>query len=295
MLPIGNAPDNFFGSDEAGARKPAHRIGRRDLGRDCTGVTVTRLPVVAKGFALDMGGQQPDQGDSHSRHKRGREVALGRLTVAAVVAAALAIAMMAVASADEIVVPRSLERKGGVEFTYRLDSPIAAQRALDIEWTDTAHRIVERKRLLVRPRDGAELRFSLDLRRAVTLENTLTARLLRAGGAGAGSRRATASFFVAPASDPWSDYQIIMWQSQSPHAYEALRKLGVTAGAVLINRATDLYFPDAVTRSRGTICGFMSRTSRPTFTRPITAITRTSRSIGAISISKTAIAATATT
>jgi hypothetical protein len=38
------------------------------------------------------------------------------------------------------------------------------------------------------------------------------------------------------ASDPWSDFQIIMWQPQTPAAWAALKRLGVTAGMVKSNR-----------------------------------------------------------
>ena len=41
---------------------------------------------------------------------------------------------------------------------------------------------------------------------------------------------ATKSFVVSPSDDPWSDFQIIMWQAQTRAGYAALKKLGVTAG-----------------------------------------------------------------
>ena len=40
------------------------------------------------------------------------------------------------------------------------------------------------------------------------------------------------SFIVPPAGDPWSDYQIIMWQGQTLAGYATLKKLGITAEMV---------------------------------------------------------------
>ena len=165
---------------------------------------------------------------------------------AALGAVAVVTVPLAAASADQIAVPQALERKSGVEFTYRLDAPLGSPGQLDIEWTDTAHRMVEHERLPVRASDGTDIRFSLDLRRAVTRENMLTAKLSTSGSGGVSSGPVTASFFVAPETDPWSDYQIIMWQEQSPQAYEALRVLGVTAGIDEVDRATGLYLPDPI-------------------------------------------------
>lgn len=43
------------------------------------------------------------------------------------------------------------------------------------------------------------------------------------------------------AAGGWRDYQIIMWQTETPPAYAALRELGVTVGAVEVDRATGLF------------------------------------------------------
>src|SRR5439155_5648542 len=42
----------------------------------------------------------------------------------------------------------------------------------------------------------------------------------------------TVSFVVSPSDSPWSDYQIIMWQEQTRAGYDALKRLGITAGMV---------------------------------------------------------------
>ena len=50
------------------------------------------------------------------------------------------------------------------------------------------------------------------------------------GGADEPEHDAHLTFTVAPAGDPWRDYQIVMWQQKTAQQYAALKKLGVTAG-----------------------------------------------------------------
>jgi hypothetical protein len=52
------------------------------------------------------------------------------------------------------------------------------------------------------------------------------------GGKSHRENDADRSFIVSPADRPWSDFQIIIWQVQTPAGYAALKKLGVTAGMV---------------------------------------------------------------
>ena len=49
---------------------------------------------------------------------------------------------------------------------------------------------------------------------------------------------AAAQLLPARSPDPWSDYQIIMWQQQTKAAYSALEKIGVSAAAVHSESAT---------------------------------------------------------
>ena len=79
--------------------------------------------------------------------------------------------------------------------------------------------------------------FSLDIRRSVAAGNQLVAHLSfdsvdQNGGNRHLENEASTSFIVPPADDPWSDYQIIMWQGQTPAGYATLKKLGITAGMV---------------------------------------------------------------
>ena len=79
--------------------------------------------------------------------------------------------------------------------------------------------------------------FWLDTRRAVTIKNRLAAHLSFAspdGDRNVIQRESdeAATFIATPPDSGWSDYQIIMWQGQTPAGYATLKKLGVTAGMV---------------------------------------------------------------
>src|SRR5690349_4148482 len=137
--------------------------------------------------------------------------------------------------------PKSVERDQPADFAYRFDGALSERGSLDIEWSDVVGRVVERRRIPFDLRDGIEVVFSLDLRRAVTAGNEITAHLSfdgidRSGGTGHRDNEVSASFIVPPTNGPWSDYQIIMWQGQTPAGYVALKKLGITAAMVQVGR-----------------------------------------------------------
>jgi len=141
------------------------------------------------------------------------------------------------AAADELVSPKSLERNQSADFAYRFETGLTGRGFLDIEWSDVVGRMVERRRIPLSLADAPEVVFSLDIRRAVTAGNQLAAHLSFDGVDQNGGNRhleneASTSFIVPPAADPWSDYQIIMWQGQTPAGYATLKKLGITAGMV---------------------------------------------------------------
>src|SRR5579863_9977866 len=121
------------------------------------------------------------------------------------------------ACADRLVFPKSYAPNGSIDVVYQLDRPASGRGALDIEWTDAARRIVERRHIPVVLSGGSQLAFPLDLDRAVTAENKLVAHLSLDHGTIAGE--ADALFIVPPAGDAWSDYQIIMWQPQTSAGY----------------------------------------------------------------------------
>jgi hypothetical protein len=55
-------------------------------------------------------------------------------------------------------------------------------------------------------------------------------------GTGKGENDAGASFFVAPPALPWSDFQIIMWQTHTASQDARLKALGISAGMVHADR-----------------------------------------------------------
>lgn len=141
------------------------------------------------------------------------------------------------ARADRLVFPNSFGSEGSIEVLYRLDRPAAGRGTLDIEWTDVLGRVVAQLHIPVTLAGGSQIRFPLDLDRAVTAENRLLARLSLDHGKTTG--KADASFIVPPKGDPWSDFRIIMWQPQTPAGWAALKRLGITAGTVLSNREAE--------------------------------------------------------
>ena len=134
--------------------------------------------------------------------------------------------------ADEIVFPaRTLERSGTVEVVYRLDRPATGQGTLALDWTDAYGRLVDRRELPVALDHGTDLRFALDLGRAVATANRLHTRLSFTDVDGDARETETEAVFFTPSTDRfWRDYQVIMWQPHEAEGYAALRDLGVSAG-----------------------------------------------------------------
>src|SRR5262252_442873 len=142
------------------------------------------------------------------------------------------------APAGEIVLPApAVERDGRIPVTYRAEAGSMSRGTLSVTWTDVYERVIEKLTIPVDLRSGPEVPFSLDLRRAVAMRNRLTARLSLAGdpksGRGPHEEQAEAWFIARPPQPAWWDYQIIMWQAQTAEQYATLKKLGVTAGAVV--------------------------------------------------------------
>ena len=130
-----------------------------------------------------------------------------------------------------------------------IDKPATGHGFLDIEWTDADRRVVERRRIPLTLAGGSEVAFSLDIRRAVTMKNSIVAHLSfdEIGPGGAIVHRendAAASFVASPPGRGWSDYQIIMWQLQTPAAYAALKRLGVSAGMLPMDHERHVYIDD---------------------------------------------------
>jgi hypothetical protein len=154
-----------------------------------------------------------------------------------VLLSALAVLVGGAAAADELVLPKSMERNQPADFAYRFDKSLTGRGSLDIEWSDVVGRLVERRRIPVDLSEVPEVVFALDLKRAAAMGNQLVAHLTLDGVEEHGGNRyleneVSTSFIVPSADHPWSDYQIIMWQGQTPAGYATLKKLGVTAGMV---------------------------------------------------------------
>jgi hypothetical protein len=97
--------------------------------------------------------------------------------------------------------------------------------------------VVERRRIPLDLTGAIEAIFSLDLQRAVTVKNKLAVHVSFAepdhlGNTVHRERDEIASFIISPADSGWLEYQIIMWQRQTPAGYAALKRLGITAGMV---------------------------------------------------------------
>jgi hypothetical protein len=141
------------------------------------------------------------------------------------------------APADELVLPQTIERNVAITAAYRFSRPATGHGFLDIEWTDTTGRLVERRRIALELAGASEATFPLDLRRAVAIGNTLSAHLSfdqteKGGAAAHRDQDQTATFIVPPPDHPWRDYQIVMWQPQSAAGYAGLKRLGITGGMV---------------------------------------------------------------
>jgi hypothetical protein len=144
----------------------------------------------------------------------------------------------ATAAADELVLPQAVERNQSVEVVYRFDKPVTGHGFLDVEWNDAVGRVVEQRRVPLDLSEAAEVALPLDVRRAVTMKNRLTTHLSIEAVDQLGNRfhrdiDEAGLFIASPSDQPWSDYQIIMWQQQTRAGYAALKPLGVTAGMVL--------------------------------------------------------------
>ena len=136
------------------------------------------------------------------------------------------------ARADTLMVPPVLERTGTVVVSWRLDAPAPAPGRLELRWTDSAGRLVERHDIPV-PAGAPLVTARLDLRRAVTMQNSLQGCLVLPGE----TREADSSFVARPPLRGWTDYEAIIWQPGTEARAAGLRALGFTAGQVIADRA----------------------------------------------------------
>ena len=157
----------------------------------------------------------------------------------------LAVACCGVAEptlADELRVPAHiLNRQGQVIAVYHLDKPATGTARLEIEWTDSENRVVERRALEIALRTERDVKITLDPERAIAMLNSLRVRISIEGktpGGGTEHRQGDehATFTVVPAAHGWSDYEIIMWHERTVEQLAVLKRLGISAGKVNGNR-----------------------------------------------------------
>lgn len=154
------------------------------------------------------------------------------------VAAVLLLTTASPAAADALRLPApALERTGPAPVEYVLDRPATGTATVTLDWTDSYGRVVEHRVIRRVLTDTATIGFSIDLRRAVAMQNRLRAScsIAEPGASGEHSHyegAATVNFIARPEARGWRDYQIIMWQPQTPARLAGLARLGVTAGRV---------------------------------------------------------------
>lgn len=141
-----------------------------------------------------------------------------------------------VAAADTLILPASvMDRTAVANVTYRLDHQITGSGHASIRWTDSLGRVVDDRTLPVELIDERDFSFSIDLRRAVAMKNTLHVHLSFDGKdmkqrAEHKDEDVEVSFVARPPDKQWRDYVIIMWQQYKKDLIPGLEKLGINAG-----------------------------------------------------------------
>ena len=195
----------------------------------------------------------------------------------------LAMAASSAWSADIVLPVAPLERDGPVPAIYRTNQLATGKGELSVRWTDVYGRVVEDRRIPVELIDENEIGFTLDLRRAVSMRNELTAHLHfegpnKKGAAGPARRGREARIHRQPARP-----QLV----GLPHHHVAAPYSGAggrTEGARNQRRPMGRAQPDAARISCfATTCAGTPRTSPPISIPSITATSRTGRSTGSSS------------
>ena len=139
------------------------------------------------------------------------------------------------ASAAELVVPPVVERDHPITVIYRTSPQAIGKGTLALRWTDRLGRVVEERTIPVVLIDETEVRFLLDVRRAVAMENELVAHfsfedVKRKGAPDKREEDARSAFIARPPGRRWDDYTIMMWQPHSAEQVATLMTLGINAG-----------------------------------------------------------------
>jgi hypothetical protein len=148
----------------------------------------------------------------------------------------VALAAIVAARAGEIELPaRALERSAPVHAIYRTTQLATGSGTLTVRWTDSFGRTVEDRRLPFQLVDENEVGFDVDLRRAVSMKNTLDVHFNFEGKNQKGERdvrneKATVSFIASPPDKNWWDYTVIMWQQHPAQHWGKLKEIGINGG-----------------------------------------------------------------
>jgi hypothetical protein len=148
----------------------------------------------------------------------------------------LTLAATLCANAAEIVLPSlALERDQPVTAVYRTVGQATGKGTLAIKWTDALNRVVDERTVPFELTDETEVRFTLDMRRAVAMSNQLAVHftfdgLDKKGVKDHREEDAKVSFVAKPTDRKWRDYAVIMWQNYDAAGFAKLKTLGVNGG-----------------------------------------------------------------
>lgn len=143
------------------------------------------------------------------------------------------------ASAGTIIFPSEVGNPAAPRAVIdRLQRPVTGTGIVMLRWSDALGRVVEERQWPVTLAAATDISFTIEQQRAVTTVNELTVHLnidCHAADCenGHADDVATAKFAVPPWGDDWWDYQIIMWQSQTPQGYDTLKTIGVTGAKLM--------------------------------------------------------------
>jgi hypothetical protein len=147
-----------------------------------------------------------------------------------------AILVAGLSNAGELILPATaLERDAPVTVVYKIGRQATGQAKLTIRWTDVYGRVVEDRSIPVELTDESEIRFPLDLRHAVAMQNELRVHftfdgLNKKGEKDHREEDIEVPFIAKPPDKSWWDYMIIMWQGGTAEHFKQLEKIGVNAG-----------------------------------------------------------------
>lgn len=148
----------------------------------------------------------------------------------------LLVSLAACAPAAELILPApALERDRLVTVIFRTRLQSTGTAQLHITWTDSYGRDVEDRTTAVKLTDESEMRFTLNLTRALAMQNEMRVHFIFDGVNKKGEKEhrdeeASVGFIARPPADNWWDYKIIMWQDGDKQHFAQLKQVGVNAG-----------------------------------------------------------------